>query len=141
MLKQIFLSLLVLFFLTDASAKIYQWKDENGNIHFSDKPPRDSQNKNIKVQTINNIGRSSSNEHSRERVIIYSTDWCGHCKRAKRYFKKNGIPFVEYDIEKDQAAKQRYDKFRGRGVPLILVGKRHMRGFSEKGFNKLYKQG
>ncbi len=140
MLKLICLSLLMVFFNTEASAKIYQWKDENGKMHFSDKPPRQAQDKNIKVKTLKDSSYRVSDANASARVILYSTDWCGHCKRAKRYFKKHGIAFVEYDIEKDQAAKKRYDQFQGRGVPLILVGKKHMRGFSQKGFEKLYKK-
>jgi glutaredoxin len=62
----------------------------------------------------------------------------GVCKRAKRYFKANNIPFVEYDIEKSRKAAREYKKLGGRGVPLILVGKQRMSGFSEAGFKKIY---
>jgi len=32
-------------------ADIYQWTDENGKVHFSDKPPRDRQVTNISHTT------------------------------------------------------------------------------------------
>jgi mycoredoxin len=35
-------------------------------------------------------------------VTMYSTVWCGHCRRLKRQLDDAGIPFVEVDI--DQAA-------------------------------------
>ncbi|WP_198147347.1 glutaredoxin family protein [Gilvimarinus polysaccharolyticus] len=33
------------------------------------------------------------------RVVMYAS-WCGYCKKARRYFRANNIPFTEYDIEK-----------------------------------------
>lgn len=37
---------------------------------------------------------------------MYSTVWCGYCKRLKTAMKASGIPFTEVDIERDpEAAK------------------------------------
>jgi glutaredoxin-like YruB-family protein len=63
-------------------------------------------------------------------VELYVTDWCGYCKRAVAYMKAKNIPFVAYDIEKDEAARKRFQQLGGRGVPLIMVGNRRMSGFS-----------
>lgn len=35
---------------------------------------------------------------------MYSTTWCGYCRRLKSQLKEAGIPFVEIDIEADPAA-------------------------------------
>ena len=32
---------------------------------------------------------------------MYSTQWCGYCKRLKYDFDKEGIAFTEIDIEHD----------------------------------------
>lgn len=41
------------------------------------------------------------------------------------------VSFVaQDDIEKDNAAKQRYKEPGGRGVPLIIIGSNKMSGFS-----------
>ena len=37
---------------------------------------------------------------------MYSTVWCGYCKRLKIAMKASGIPFVEVDIEHDPAAAE-----------------------------------
>ena len=72
-------------------------------------------------------------------VIMYSTEWCGYCKKARRFFQDNNIAFTEYDIEKDQEARRQYKEMGARGVPVILVGKKRMNGFSEEGFERIYK--
>lgn len=48
-------------------------------------------------------------------------------------------PLTEYDIEKDAQARREYDALGARGVPVILVGKKRMNGFSAAGFEKLYR--
>lgn len=37
-------------------------------------------------------------------VTIYSTPWCGYCQRLKAQMGREGIEFVEVDIEQDPAA-------------------------------------
>ncbi|HEX6920994.1 MAG TPA: mycoredoxin [Actinomycetes bacterium] len=39
-------------------------------------------------------------------VTMYSTVWCGYCRRLKAQMDREGIAYVEVDIEDDpQAAK------------------------------------
>jgi glutaredoxin len=63
-------------------------------------------------------------------VELYSTEWCPHCKRAEAYMLQKGIRFAKHDIEKDSAAKRRYEELGAGGVPLILVGSEKMNGFT-----------
>ena len=37
---------------------------------------------------------------------MYSTVWCGYCKRLKTMLKSEGIEFTEVDIEHDPEAAQ-----------------------------------
>jgi mycoredoxin len=39
-------------------------------------------------------------------VTIYSTVWCGYCRRLKDQMGRAGISFVEVDIEDDPAATE-----------------------------------
>jgi len=38
------------------------------------------------------------------RLTMYSTTWCGYCRRLKTALKSAGISFAEVDIERDPAA-------------------------------------
>lgn len=44
-------SLAGLLMAVAAAAEVYRWTDENGRVHFSDKPPRDGQAENISDET------------------------------------------------------------------------------------------
>ncbi|MGI9290354.1 MAG: glutaredoxin domain-containing protein [Gammaproteobacteria bacterium] len=69
---------------------------------------------------------------------MYSTEWCGVCKKARNYFTANDIPFKEYDVEKSTKGARDYKKLNARGVPVILVGKSRLNGFSSGKFENLY---
>ncbi|WP_070378057.1 mycoredoxin [Rhodococcus sp. WMMA185] len=37
-------------------------------------------------------------------LTIYSTTWCGYCRRLKTQLDESGISYVEIDIEDDPAS-------------------------------------
>jgi mycoredoxin len=38
-------------------------------------------------------------------IILYSTHWCGDCRRTKRFLKDRGIAFREINIDEDPDAE------------------------------------
>ena len=42
---------------------------------------------------------SSSQSGATPAVTMYTTTWCGYCKRLKRMMQDDGIVFAEVDIE------------------------------------------
>ena len=69
------------------------------------------------------------------RIVMYSTAWCGVCKKAAKFMTKNGIAFVEKDIEKDKGARREMQKkataagVRTGGVPVFDLGGTIQPGF------------
>ncbi|MGW0044126.1 mycoredoxin [Rhodococcus sp. NPDC003348] len=39
-------------------------------------------------------------------LTMYSTTWCGYCRRLKKQLDENGISYVEIDIEDDPASAE-----------------------------------
>lgn len=146
-----FLCLLSLFAGAQALAwgEIYKWKDEQGNVHFGDRPPASARTERVevKVNTYQSVGEGYSPEwfykgkprQSRPQVVMYSAEWCGVCRRAKQYFSEQQIPYKELDIDKSKQAQEGFERLGGQGVPIILVGKRRMNGFSAARFEKMYR--
>lgn len=75
---------------------------------------------------------------SDKQVTMYSTSWCGYCRKARELFTRQNIAFRELDIEKNADAKKAYDALNGRGVPLILIDEQQMTGFDIRTFKRLY---
>ena len=63
------------------------------------------------------------------RVVLYATDWCGYCKLTRRFLDQKGIPFKEYDIEKNAEARKVYEALGGRGIPVLDVNGTLIRGY------------
>lgn len=130
-----------------AVAGIYKWVDDNGNVHFSDKPPAEVRASKVEVRinsysspniTAAPVSQGQSKTAGSNRVILYSTSWCGYCKQARQYFRSNNIPFTEYDVETSARGKRDYAALGGNGVPIILVGNRRLNGFSIAAFEQIY---
>ena len=146
MLRFLYLLLaLVILPFASALAEIYQWTDAQGQTHFGDRPPASSKAKKVQIEinsyesvTIEPFEPFRSNRASRAQVIMYSTAWCGVCKRAKRYFQKHNIAFQEFDVETSVKGREDYQQMNGRGVPIILVGNKRMNGFSVRRFQTFY---
>ena len=134
--------LLLCFLSLTTQAEIYQWKDANGKTHFSDQKPEHQQAETVELKTnsYSPAGVGIERPAAKPSVLMYSTAWCGYCKKARQYFRRNHIPFRELDIEKSSSAKRSFDNYGSGGVPLIVIGQKTMRGFSASRFENLYKQ-
>ena len=146
---KIIISIVLVLSVSAASAGMYKWVDANGKTHYSDRPPaKNVQQKSISAETYSDVEvraidasifqYESKDAAGNKRVVMYSAEWCGVCKKAKAYFDANDIAFSELDIDKSAKARRDYEKLGARGVPVILVGKQRMNGFSASGFEEMY---
>lgn len=59
-------------------------------------------------------------------ITVYSTTWCGDCRRAKQFMRERGVQFREVNIDETPGAEAivlRVNDGR-RKVPTIQVGDR-----------------
>ena len=83
-----------------------------------------------KIERVFNPAQMVSQQtRAQAKVVLYATDWGGYCKQTKRFLDSKGIPFKEFDIEKDADARKAYEALGGRGIPLIDVNGTLIRGF------------
>ncbi|GAA3219488.1 mycoredoxin [Streptomyces thermocoprophilus] len=56
-------------------------------------------------------------------VTMYSTEWCGYCRRLKSQLDREGIAYTEINIEQDPASAAFVEKANGgnQTVPTVLV--------------------
>lgn len=85
-------------------------------------------------------------ERGEKLVVVYTTSWCGVCKRAKAFLRSSNVPFVERDIEKDPGAEDELRSkalaagIRPQGVPVLDVAGTLMTGFDRIALSALLKQ-
>lgn len=158
----ILISVVVCFMLTSfviPYAELYKWTDENGQVHYQDYPPDNtlSAGKVEKVKAGSNFtimgspppeiptpGQYTTQRNVPQKAVrkeysveLYVTSWCPYCKLAKNFFLSKGIPFKEYDIEKDTSAAQRKRELDSRGgVPFAVINGVRIHGYSEQAYNQ-----
>ena len=79
-------------------------------------------------------------KRSTPRIILYTTGQCSYCRQAKSFLQNNRIPFTEQNLERSKRALLEFQGQGGRGVPMILVGKRKLHGFEPKTLTKILRQ-
>ena len=149
-LRQVLITLFCLTVLLSPASQgeLYKWVDENGKVHYGDSPPKNAELRKItgEVSSFSSVSvepfvfdpKLITQRRISKNVVMYSTRWCGYCKKAKRHFRKNNISFSEYDIERNEQAAREYRALRGRGVPVILIGNQRMNGFDAGTFDRIY---
>lgn len=64
-------------------------------------------------------------------VILYSTTWCGYCRKARAFLKQRNVAYIEKDVERDPVAGQEATRKTGGygGVPVLDIGGKIIHGF------------
>jgi len=66
-------------------------------------------------------------------VRVYSTPTCPWCKRTKQFLDENKIPYQNFDVASDKAARDDMISKTGQlGVPVVDIDGDILVGFNEK---------
>ena len=72
---------------------------------------------------------------------IYTSPTCPWCKKAKEWMKGKKIKFTEYDVTKNEKAKERMIHKSGQsGIPVIEIGDQIIVGYDPKSIEKALKK-
>lgn len=142
------LLLIITLWLVPALAGVYKWTDDHGKVHYTDSPPPTGNVQEIKIKSYDGPAVVTSNKQpvgstattsANTQVTLYSTSWCGYCKKATAYLSSRGISYKELDVETSAEGKSGYARLKGRGVPIILVGEQRMNGFNQASLEGMLK--
>ena len=63
------------------------------------------------------------------KVVMYVTDWCPYCTRARSLLADKGVAVQEIDVEAVPGAREEMRARSGRAtVPQIFIGETHVGG-------------
>ena len=66
------------------------------------------------------------------RILLYTTEWCGFCIRAKMLLDARGIAYDEVSLDDDPGFRQRvWDLGRQWTVPLVMIDDEPIGGYDE----------
>ena len=117
------------------AAQLYQWKDAQGRMVYSDQPPppniRNVEQKAFKGSVIE-VGESYAARTAREKfpVTLYASACGAPCDQARQLLGERGIPFSNKDPQSSPEAQAELQKLTGRlSVPVLVVGSDKIDGF------------
>ena len=69
----------------------------------------------------------------RHEVVVYTTSWCGWCKRTRAWLDARGVDYENKDVERDDGAAAEMRDLAGgdSGVPVVVIDGEVIRGFNE----------
>jgi len=84
------------------------------------------------------VGPADAPAEVAPRIVMYTTSWCGYCRKARQLLGQLGLPYQELDIEKSAAARSQRDSLDPScGVPLIDFAGTPVCGYAEGQIRKL----
>ena len=55
-------------------------------------------------------------------ITMYGAEWCGDCRRSKRFLDTNNVSYKYIDVESDTSASEKVIEINGgmRSIPVIV---------------------
>ena len=66
----------------------------------------------------------------RHALVVYTTDTCPYCARARAWLNANGATWRECNVEHDATCRRTYEAQGAPGVPMVQVGRLWDLGFN-----------
>ena len=80
----------------------------------------------------------ANKEVANKEVVIYTTPSCPWCHRAKEYFSRKGVSYIEHDVAADRdKAREMIEKSKQMGVPVIIIDGEVVVGFNQSRLDSL----
>lgn len=143
-------SLLLLALLSAGTAlaqSTYRWVDQDGKVHFGDRPPSANAAREVKERKVALPASEKQLSHDTRKamesfpVTLYVTPDCASpCKVGRDYLSKRGIPFTEKVLSSSEeiaAVREKIGNGGDFGVPLLMVGNKSSKGFLESSWSGL----
>jgi glutaredoxin len=123
----------------------YRWVDQDGKVHYGDRPPPALAGKAREFKTGTPEAEKQLPYATRQAmekfpVALYVSADCGEgCKEATAYLRKRGVPFSEKRVASNEEISD-LQQLLGGGevvVPVLVVGTKTRKGFEQGSWDGL----
>jgi glutaredoxin len=144
----------------EASARrvYYQFVDDRGRVHFVERleavpaawratmgyveldvPPPLSPLEARLARDARGVrtGRAASAAPGATNVVLYSAEWCGACRKAKRHLDSRDVRYELRDVDDPRHLESLVETTGRKGIPVLLVDGRVVSGFNAARYDEL----
>lgn len=125
------------------AAKLYKWVDEEGNVSYHQRPPREEGKYQVEEKDFGQqieSSRKSGEVKTRNLtypITLYMMPRCATCDLVRQYLKSKKLRFSELNVESNTAMQAELKRVSGKlEVPVVTIGKNLVRGYSVEALNK-----
>lgn len=69
-------------------------------------------------------------------VVLYYADWCGFCKKARRWLDARNVRYDLRDIDVSPYGDELVEVSGGKSVPVLTIGNKIVRGFNPSAYEQ-----
>jgi glutaredoxin-like YruB-family protein len=92
------------------------WRDRAGRVEL-DAPPTGA-------------GSAGTAAQAEPAVVVYTTSWCGWCRKTLAWLDEQGVAYVNKDIEADDRHREELMRKTGRtSIPVVEIGGELVKGY------------
>jgi glutaredoxin len=111
-----------------------RWRDRVGFVELSEPPPLTPAEARRGSRADTTVAKAGGPGPS---VILYSADWCGYCRQAKRHLEDRRVPYELRDVDVPAAKEELLARTGGKGIPVLDLVGRILRGYSPGSYDDL----
>jgi glutaredoxin len=90
------------------------------------------------MQRIEAPPQTASEPTSEPPVVVYTTAWCGWCRKTLAHLDRRGVDYWNRDIEQDrEAASELRRKTGSTAIPVVDVEGELVRGYDQRRLDEL----
>jgi glutaredoxin len=128
------------------------WRDRVGYLELDSAPPlspgdaqrvrderyaRANPNRFGRAGVSSGAGSTATDRSGAPSVLLYYADWCGYCKKAKRHLDGKNVEYELLDVDRPDIKQELVQKTGQRGIPVIEVNGRIMKGYNAQRLDQM----
>lgn len=87
---------------------------------------------------VRTLAQPDPRRRSEPEVVIYTTPWCGWCRRTRAFLDERGVRYMDKNIEANDAYRDELIRKTGRAsIPVVEIGGELIRGYNERAMEAL----
>ena len=116
-----------------AGSGFYKVVEANGIVRFVSSLAEVAAAQRTKAERIDSQPSGGGHE-----VVVYTTSWCGWCKKTRAWLDQQGVDYENRDVEANaEWAEEMHDLTGSGGVPVIVIDGEVIKGFNPAQLEKL----
>ena len=106
------------------------WRDRAGRIEVDPKSRPPTATRTLRRTPSRPAARPAARAAATPEVVVYTTSWCGWCRKTLAWLDQQGVDYVNKDIERDDDFRDELIRKTGRtSIPVVDIDGEIVRGY------------